>query len=417
MRRLCCICLPLLWAAALCPVITGHAADLPPGLGGELTGKLAVRALKGAPPLAWRVSLEPTGTGEPLRMSVTAPGLNLEAVAALPQGGAAGTWRVVRGSVELAEWLRPILQANAASLPDDLALTGTVVLSGAGTWQGSDLRGSLQARLLDGEAQSAAQGWSARGLALQATVALDPVQVAVLQSAQLTLAQVEALGLKAEDFRLELAGVDGNRLEVRRADFSALGGRVALMPFIFDPANPAVRTTADLIGVALDQLAHLLPDALAEASGRVSGRIAVNWSFAEGARPGTGSLTMSDASQATLRLAAAPGFLTQHMPARIALLPAWLGPLAKWFSPENPAYDTLRRIELGELPLTVDRLRMELYPDGPDGPRSAVVEISARPAAGSIVEQVSFTVNVAGPLREVLELGLNDRASLDFGMK
>jgi hypothetical protein len=30
---------------------------------------------------------------------------------------------------------------------------------------------------------------------------------------------------------------------------------------------------------------------------------------------------------------------------------------------------------------------------------------------------VSFTVNVAGPLREVLELGLNDRASLDFGMK
>ncbi len=194
-----------------------------------------------------------------------------------------------------------------------------------------------------------------------------------------------------------------------------LGGHVSLAPFGFNPAKPAVEATAEFSQVALAELALLVPQALAEAHGRVDGRIALRWSAATGFEPGAGSLTVSAEAPATVRLAATPGFLTQRMPRTIALLPAWLGPVARWFSPENPAYDTLHEIELGRQLLTVENLRLQLYPDGPDAPRSALVELAARPAAGGAVERVTFTVNVAGPLNQVLRLGLNEGLKVKVG--
>ena len=73
----------------------------------------------------------------------------------------------------------------------------------------------------------------------------------------------------------------------------------------------------------------------------------------------------------------------------------------------------LQRIELGQSPLAVETLRLQLYPDGPGGPRSARVDIVARPAgAGDVVEKITFSVNVSGPLDQVLQLGFKDRATI-----
>jgi hypothetical protein len=192
------------------------------------------------------------------------------------------------------------------------------------------------------------------------------------------------------------------------------GGRITLSPFTVDPENPEVTTTAELAGLAMAELARLIPAALASAAGRIEGRIAVQWSEAAGFQPKSGKLSIEPDAPATLRLAATPGFLTQHLPERIQLLPAWLRLPANWLAPVNPAYGTLESIEMGRQDLQVEQLRVALYPDGPEGARSAVVEVTARPAAGSAVELVSFTVNVAGSLQQVLQLGLDDRANLIF---
>ena len=199
---------------------------------------------------------------------------------------------------------------------------------------------------------------------------------------------------------------------MRRAEIVAFGGRIALAPFTLDPAAPAVRTTAEFSGVALGELAALVPQALTEARGQVAGRITVNWSLQAGVEPGAGSLVVSPDTPATLRLAKSPGLLTGRSPPRIEFLPAWTGPLHTWFSVENPGYDLLRRIELGDMPLVVEHLDVRLYPDGPDAARSATVEISARPASGEAVKKVTFTVNLSGPLAQVLRLGLDDRAKV-----
>ena len=118
-----------------------------------------------------------------------------------------------------------------------------------------------------------------------------------------------------------------------------------------------------------------------------------------------------------MRLTASPGFLTGKMPLRIQFLPPWLGPLARWVAIDNPAYDMLHRIEMGETWLTIERLRVQLYPDGPNGARSAVVDIAARPAGGGVVDRVTFAVNVFGPLSQVVRLGLNQTLKVSGSMR
>jgi hypothetical protein len=129
--------------------------------------------------------------------------------------------------------------------------------------------------------------------------------------------------------------------------------------------------------------------------------------------PCDGSLAVAAGQPATVRLASSPGLLTGNSPPRIALLPASMGALSRWFSLENPAHGMLQRIELGQAPLAVENLRLQLYPDGAGGARSARVEVVARTTGvGDVVEKVTFTVNVSGPLDQVLRLGLDNRAKI-----
>lgn len=370
-----------------------------------------------APALAWHTQFRPAADGSPqITLEVTARGLALRVEATLPLVDAPGTWRILDGTCDPAVWLSvATARAGTTGLPPDFAVTGTLRLSGEGTWRENEMAGAVTASLENATAGSATQNWSASGVTLSTVVELAQNRPAI-RTLKLALDTVRVAGLTARRIAVEAVGAADGKLDVRRADVEMLGGHVALAPFTFDPAAPAIDTTADLVGVALGEVAALAPQAVAEARGQIAGRLAVRWTARLGAEPGTGTLAMGVDTPTTIRLAAAPGFLTDRVPARFNLIGTSLGPLSRMLSVENPAYDTLRRIELGQLPLVVDALEVKLYPEGPDGAVSARVDLAGHPAeAKSAVEAVSFSVNVAGPLSQVLRLGLQKNASMSFG--
>ncbi len=384
-----------------------------PPLAGEIGGNLQWRSLPGAPPVVWRVQLTPPdGTGTRTggaTATLQAPGLSLRA-----EGTATGSWRVTEGTLDLAAWVRPLLGAAAIAAPSDLAVGGTLRLEGEGKWTGDGVTGRLQVALANGKASSAAQGWEATDIGLTAAINLMADGSLELETAVVRVATVQAAGITGRDLRVELAGRVPGEIAVRTVEIAVLGGRVRVRPFSVDPAQLEVRATVDLMGIALDEVAGLVPTALTAARGCMDGQVEIAWNPATGFMPQGGELRVAAGTPASIRLASTPGFLTQHLPERIKLLPDWLRLPENWFAPVNPAYGTLEEIERGEQDLTVEQLRVELYPDGPEGARSATVAVTARPAAGSAVELVSFTINVAGPLQQVLEIGLDERARLKF---
>jgi len=242
------------------------------------------------------------------------------------------------------------------------------------------------------------------------------VAVISFRAAELPLTELELSDLAVEA-EIELPR---NVARVRVAEFTALGGRVSLRPFEIDLGNAeavSVVATAELHGLALDQLASFVPEAVREANGRVNGEVSLGWSEANGLQIGSGALRIEPTAQAQLRLTAMPGFLTQHTTPRFFWMPASFGRLARWLALDNPAYDTLAEIEEGTQPLHVESLHVALYPDGPDGPRSAAVSLVARPVSGAVVKQLRFDINVSGPLDQVLRLGVSDSVRLNFGGK
>lgn len=415
MHRLFRLFLLLLAGAGLFKYVAATEATAP-DFRGEISGRLALRMLTGAPPLNWRVQLQPAAFG-PTEMfaSFAASGMSVELIATMPTGDQPGRWRIVHGSVNLGEWARPALSAAEFEAPPALEIVGDLILGGEGSWRGTEFEGSMTGSLRDGSISDSTEGWEARKIDLDAVLTVHPDHVE-LKTVRLTAGILNAADVNASALLVEAVGGRNGNIEVRRVEIAALGGLIVLDPFNVDLENPKLQLTANLAGLAMAELAKLLPKALADGQGRIDGRIRANWSPVGGFQPREGSLTVSPGTPAAIRLAPAPGFLTQHLPERIALMPSWLRLPAQWLAPVNPAYEPLQRIELGQETLTVDLLRVALYPDGVSGPRSAVVEVMARPSEGGVVESVSFTINLAGPLQQVLQLGLDDRARVKFGI-
>lgn len=387
-----------------------------PLLQGDLSGELVIRGPGGFPPLHWQVKTSPSEGENASQVIITAPGLVLEVLVDGPMADGSVRWRIERAEVDLAQWWRRLAtRAGVSGLPADMTVAGSVQLNGEGTWRDGTALGQVNATIAQGSASSATQNWNVPEFAVTAQLALV-ADGPLVQSFTLRAPAANAVGIAVHNIGVEAVGDEQHRLRIVSAGFDALGGRISLKPFTVDPLNPEIDTSAEMAGVSLAQLAVLVPQALREASGQVSGRIDVKWSAKLGPKAGAGSLTVTPSSPANLSLAATPGFLTQHAPERIQWLPDAFGKVAQWLALENPAYDTLRRIELGELPLQVETLSIELYPDGLDGARSAAVKVIARPADGSVVEKVTFDVNVSGPLDQVLKLGTSDRVKLNFGV-
>jgi hypothetical protein len=68
----------------------------------------------------------------------------------------------------------------------------------------------------------------------------------------------------------------------------------------------------------------------------------------------------------------------------------------------------MQSIELGQSDLRVKTLDVLLTPEGDEQGRSATVRLVAQPTQpGTAVKEVSFDVNVSGPLNAVLKLGID----------
>ena len=133
---------------------------------------------------------------------------------------------------------------------------------------------------------------------------------------------------------------------------------------------------------------------------------------------GAGRFELRDDEIATLRLTSAPGFLTDRVPERLALLPAWTGIIGQWFSPLNPVYGDVQKIELGQTELQIVSFSLELTPEGDHRDRNGVLKVSARPTSpGALVRRVTFDININGSITELLKLGMDDGAAFEVQLQ
>lgn len=406
------IWLGLAWCAAL-----GAQPALMPPLHGELAGRLVLRGFGDAPDIIWRMTARPGAAGdETMEVVAEAPGLHAAMQLQWHAKTQTWQWQLRRGELDLAPWWFALAAraGMAEVLPADLGLTGLVTLQGQGEIGPAGLTGVITANIDDMAVDSTSQAWSVAGLRAKARLDFTP-DGRMLLTGELAAPRAEVAGVALDQLTVELGGDAAGALQVTRAEFGLFGGRVEVQPFDLPRTGTETRLRAALKDLALERMAPLLPGAVQSVQGRLQGTLTASWSADGGFRPGTGGLVITPDANASMRLAPAPGFLTGHMQARIMWLPAWLGFVARRMSIENPAYAALSDIETGRTALAVDKFEVRLNPDGPGGTRSATVAVEARPATGGLVEKVSFKINVAGPLEQVLRLGTEGRVRVQMG--
>jgi hypothetical protein len=389
-------------------VCAAGAAGLAEGLQGSVGGSLNVAVLSELG-LRWRLE---AGAVHGLLLKADAEGVRL-IVEAVSAGRAEWRWRIVEGSVEL-DGLWPVLKSALGAKSGDWRVGGKAALSGGGVWTPSGgLAGSVRLELREAWASSAELALELGGI--EADFYCDDPAAGVLPLGQsLRVARFTAGAVTAE--RLECRfGINAARvLELAFAELDVLGGRARLKPMVIPLNSTRALAGAEVEGLALSELAKLMPDAISGARGKLSGQVQLLWDVEAGVRINDGGLAIVRSDDAVLRLAPMPGFLTGNLPARFTFLPAWLGPLARWTAPENPAYAPLKDIEMGRSGLRIDTLAVKFYPETAGGERTATVRLTARPVGADLIEQVTIEVNLAGALARVLELGMDKRVKLRF---
>ncbi len=364
-------------------------------------------------PLAWRLALSPAvsdvRTGE---LTVTGADLALRIVVELRVSTGELRWRIAEGFIDLAGWIPALAtRPELSSVLAGVSATGRVTITGEGTWAQGIGTGGLRLEMTDGAARHEAQGWSVDGVTLRAGAEMAEL-IKGNVSFDLLVGTIGTSRFGARAFSVSGDLKDFARVTVNSTRVEIAGGEVTAEPFSVSLAAPALDTSLMMRRVGLQDLVVFVPTALSEARGRINGKLRLGWSPQDGVEVGTGELSLDGSESTTLRLVSTPGFLTEQVPARFTLLPPWLGPLSRWFSPTNPGYKTLSEIERGKLALRVDSLEVRLTPVGDERGRSASVVIRAAPQqAGTAVGEVTIEVNVAGPLAAVLRMGMKQNFS------
>lgn len=402
----------LLVAAAL-PVL---AAALPP-MRGSVSGELHVSGDR-APPIPWTLDVEPGADDGPrLMLEAAPPDARLRVLIHPRAEGKDGAWRIEEGWAEAHAWWPRLMPSIAPGLASAQA-GGRLVVSGRGPWT------------QDGPAGTVAVEW--RSDALPLPVADTTIRIEEIH------AQLEVRGSWGDrdlsgrgGIRFERATVGETKLAegevalvadsigpdvvftVGPTRLVAFGGELAVAPFRWRRGTEELILPVRVNSVELAELAAFTPGAVRDAQGRVSGDVLFRWSSDAGLVPLDGGVQVVDGEPVRLRLAPQPGFLTRRVPRRLRLLPDWAGALGEdWFSPANPAYEVLERIELGREALIVESLVLEFFPpDDPQG-RTVHVRVQGRPSDESVVERVTIDVNLAGPLMELINIGLENRVRI-----
>jgi hypothetical protein len=382
-------------------------------LAGELRG--AFTPVEGRP-VEWHLTMAPASGG--LRTGeVVITGADISARIALEYEPAIDRfrWRAVEGRLDLGAWVPALAtRPDLSSVLSGLSATGIITLTGEGAWENGKATGGLRVELKDGTVRNETEGWALEGVTLQGGgdaaglfAGIVPIEVGVRTIG------TSRFGARA----LTISGrlKDFEQIEMTAARVEIAGGEVTAEPFAVSLAAPAVSVTLAMERVGLQDLVVFVPTTLSEARGRINGRLNLKWNPTDGVEVGEGSLSLEKSEPTVLRLVSTPGFFTEKVPARFTFLPPGFGILARWFSSPNDAYGALSEIERGKVALRVEVLDVRLTPEGDERGRSASVIIRARPERkGGVIDEVTFEINVAGPLAEVLRLGMQQNLSLQM---
>ncbi len=356
-----------------------------PLFAGSLSGELTPFGEEG-PRFRWQLVAAPPEEGQ-RRFTWRIEGDVASAhgsVVAVPSTGVF-TWRIDEAVVPLAAWL-PSVSTRFALPLDGVEAEGRVHGEGEGTWDGTALAGTVRVRWEDGLLRHREDDWELGGIQANATYALDGSG-----EAEISVGSVRygPLLLKAGELAVRL-GAD-MQASISRLEIQGLGGRIAFNPFVVPISEPAATVTIRMSQIAMQDLVALLPDALAEARGRLDGEVGASWSAADGLRLGAGWLALSEGSEASVRLTPTPGLITRQL------------------DESNPAFAPLQRVELGRTTLDVSLLRARFTPQGDVDGRTATLRLQAEPVDPQLKAPLVIDVNIAGPLDQLIKLGMDGR--------
>lgn len=407
-RLFACLALGLAMASSL----PAAGIEVPP-ITGELSGEFRPLILPDAPPLAWKLALR-AGASTAERQAdftVEGPGLRATGEVRLTKP-TEGTWRLTGGEVDLERWFTVLA---AKYFPDfvGLSVTGKMVVSGDGILSAGQPMGRIAFELKDAAVSDPLKGWAIEGVVLAGTLPAFP-KLATESPVTIAIKAATMVGVTARDISVTLTIEPGETVNVTQASAALFDGRVALGSFQFPLRQPAFDGEVQFESIEIAGFKELLPPMLAHATGRMSGRVGLKYSPAEGLAPGKGRLQIDAGSAVNFRLAPQPGFLTSRMPPRLYLFKEPQNWFTRALSIANPAYPTLKGVEEGEIELAVNELDIGLTPEGDSEGRTARVVLATRPQGDTAVKNLNFEFNVNGPLADLMRLGVERKMELNI---
>ena len=395
--------LPCLFLSGL----TLAAAAEPGLLRGHVTGEFGVGDL--IPSVPWVADVQQTSTGAS-RLAVTAKvwGRGVKATLELDANGE-GKWALEPAGWSAEELWQQVIQSIR---PEWITLqpAGTIALSGGGAWTNESPQGPLQLVWSEGRLKGAEpeievtgingsfelRGWLGEERSGQGKLAFGRAIVA---------------GVELEEGSVALRWRKDGVMVLGPGRVNALDGVLAIAPVQWPAGEGGLTVIVQAESVSLARLAALAPQAVRAATGTVSGQVVLRWG-PNGVEPIDGHLVIDAKQPVDLTLAPQPGFLTRQVPRHYEFLPSWMGPVARRLSPVNPAYEMLEGVELGRVPLRVQRLEVDFYPPNDEMDRTVRILVEGRPSDGKVVDQVVIQLNLAGPLADIIRLGLDQRSQI-----
>ena len=395
----------------LLAVSRGQATGFLPPVEGEVAGELKLFPQNPEFTLPWKLALKAASMdGQAFGFSIDGAGAHLRASGQIDLVTGDGSWKIDEAQIEAAAWFAAYALKLAPALAGAV-VEGTVSITGAGTLRQGQVAGRINVEWRDGALRHAEQGWALEGVAFKGEFLVDAagLRLESVSPFEFTVSTVSTARFGARNIFVNARLNERRALAVTSARVEIAGGQATLDPCEVPLSPPTVNAVLRFSRVGLQDIVLLVPAAgLDDARGRIDGVVRIKWTESLGIQLGVGSLAIREDEPATVRLTRSPGLLTARVPQYFDLLPSWMGPLARWIRPENPAYGNMQSIELGQSDLRVKTLDVLLTPEGDEQGRSATVRLVAQPTQpGTAVKEVSFDVNVSGPLNAVLKLGID----------
>ena len=414
MRRFTTVLLIVLLAV----ISRGFALAAWPSVEGEVAGELKLFDRSPEFVLPWKLAFSKGEGGEQaFTCKIATSSTQLLASGRMNLATGDGFWRIEEARVDVAIWLA-LVAPQLGSVLSGATAQGTFTVSGEGTLHEGKAVGRLVIEWRDGVLVHAEQGWKLEGIAFKGefVVDLESLQVVSAKPFELKIGTITHPRFGARNLSLLAVLTERRSLQISAAQVEVAGGDMVADPSEWPLVPLAVDINLHIHRVGLQDIVFLVPAAgLADARGRIDGVVRVKWNAEQSLHFGLGDLAVSNDEPAVVRLTPSLGLLTGKLPQYFDLLPSWTGPLARWTRQKNPAYKNMQNIELGKEELQVKTLTIHLTPEGDTLGRSATVRFVAEPTEqGSAVKQVTFDINVAGPLNEVLKLGIEQGFSVDM---